>query len=85
MRQHLVGGYRNATTCRKCLDHVKEEIKEYMSKKEEIKEQRNLIVDISAGDYGIEDEEEDEMSVSNSNKRAAPSDPSRCFIMPKAH
>ena len=73
MKQHLVGGYRNATACRKCLDHVKEEINNYMSKKKEIKEQRNLIVDIDAEDYGIEDKDEDEVSVSNLNKRAAPS------------
>lgn len=33
MKQHLVGGYRNVTACTKCPDHVKEEIKEYMSKK----------------------------------------------------
>lgn len=42
-----------ATACRKCPDHMKEEINEYISKKKEIKEQRNLIVDIDAEDYGI--------------------------------
>ena len=65
MKQHLVGGYRNATACRKCPDHVKEEIKDYMSKKKEIKEQRNLIVDIDVQDYGIEDEDEGSISVNN--------------------
>lgn len=41
MKQHLLGGYRNAT-CKQCLVHVKEEIKVYKSKKKEVKEQRNL-------------------------------------------
>ena len=74
-QQHLVGGYRNVTTCRKCPDYVKEEIKKYMSKKKMIKEQRNLIVDIGIEDYGIEDADEDEgsVSVNNLNKRATPS------------
>ncbi|TYK20918.1 hypothetical protein E5676_scaffold284G00600 [Cucumis melo var. makuwa] len=65
LKQHLVGGYRSATACRKCPDHVKEEIKDYMSKKKEIKEQRNLIVDIDVQDYGIEDEDEGSISVNN--------------------
>ncbi|KAA0052326.1 hypothetical protein E5676_scaffold113G001490 [Cucumis melo var. makuwa] len=50
---------------RKCPDHVKEEIKDCMSKKKEIKEQRNLIVDIDVQDYGIEDEDEGSISVNN--------------------
>ncbi|CAK9327639.1 unnamed protein product [Citrullus colocynthis] len=45
-------------------DHVKEEIKEYMSKKKDIKEQRNLIVDIDVEDYGIEDQDENDVGVS---------------------
>ncbi|KAA0032269.1 uncharacterized protein E5676_scaffold1327G00190 [Cucumis melo var. makuwa] len=65
LKQHLVGSYRNVTACRKCPDHVKEEIKDYMSKKKEIKEQRNLIVDIDVQDYGIEDEDEGSISVNN--------------------
>ncbi|XP_050940902.1 uncharacterized protein LOC127149443 [Cucumis melo] len=65
LKQHLVGGYRNVTACRKCSDHVKEEIKDYMSKKKQIKEQRNLIVDIDVQDYGIEDEDEGSISVNN--------------------
>uniref|UniRef100_A0A9I9DRG0 BED-type domain-containing protein n=1 Tax=Cucumis melo TaxID=3656 RepID=A0A9I9DRG0_CUCME len=65
LKHHLVGGYRNDTACRKCPDHMKEEIKDYMSKKKEIKEQRNLIVDIDVQDYGIEDEDEGSVSVNN--------------------
>ncbi|KAA0053508.1 uncharacterized protein E6C27_scaffold190G00650 [Cucumis melo var. makuwa] len=65
LKQHLVGGYRNAIACKKCSDHVKEEIRDYMSKKKEIKEQRNLIVDIDVQDYGMEDEDEGSISVNN--------------------
>ncbi|TYK28304.1 hypothetical protein E5676_scaffold600G001270 [Cucumis melo var. makuwa] len=65
LKQHLVGGYRNAIACKKCPDHVKEEIRDYMSKKKEIKEQRNLIVDIDVQDYGMEDEDEGSISVNN--------------------
>ncbi|KAA0066645.1 uncharacterized protein E6C27_scaffold979G00720 [Cucumis melo var. makuwa] len=36
-----------------------------MSKKKEIKEQRNLIVDIDVQDYGMEDEDEGSISVNN--------------------
>ncbi|KAA0068068.1 hypothetical protein E6C27_scaffold238G00160 [Cucumis melo var. makuwa] len=65
LKQHLVGGYRNAIACKKCPDHVKEEIRDYMSKKKEIKEQRNLIVDIDVQDYGMEDEDEGSINVNN--------------------
>ena len=44
---------------------MKKAIKEYMSKKKETKEQRNLIVDIDVEDYGIEDEDERSVSVNN--------------------
>ena len=37
VKQHLIGGYRNATAWRKCPDHD-EEIKAYMSKKKETEE-----------------------------------------------
>ena len=32
-KQHLVGGYKNAKKCRKCLEHVREEMEKYMSSK----------------------------------------------------
>ena len=72
MKQHLVGGCGNAIACRKWPDHVKEEIKEYMFKIKDIKAPRNLIVDIGAEDNGVENEDEDEgtVSVNNLNKRA---------------
>ena len=36
-KQHLVGGYKNAKKCRKCLEHVREEMEEYMSSQEKSK------------------------------------------------
>ena len=32
-KQHLVGGYRNAKKCKKCQEHVREKIEEYMTAK----------------------------------------------------
>ena len=32
VKQHLVGGYRNVTTCPKLSPHFREEVKEYISK-----------------------------------------------------
>ncbi|XP_057984783.1 uncharacterized protein LOC110670460 [Hevea brasiliensis] len=32
-KQHLVGGFRNATMCKKCPTHVREELQEYMQQK----------------------------------------------------
>ena len=39
-KQHLAGGYRNSKACKKCPPAVREEIKEYMSRK--IKEKRQI-------------------------------------------
>ncbi|KAK4423958.1 hypothetical protein Salat_1978700 [Sesamum alatum] len=43
LKQHLIGGYRNAIICPKCPEHVKEEIKNFQQKKPEFKEQMNAI------------------------------------------
>ena len=37
-KQHLVGGFRNTRACPKVPSHIREEIKEYMSKKQADKE-----------------------------------------------
>ncbi|KAJ9697130.1 hypothetical protein PVL29_009062 [Vitis rotundifolia] len=42
-KQHLVGGYRNAKKCRKCLEHVREEMEEYMNVNKDL--------------FGLEDED----------------------------
>ncbi|KAJ9696583.1 hypothetical protein PVL29_008683 [Vitis rotundifolia] len=57
-KQHLVGGYRNAKKCRKCPEHVKEEMEEYMSSKESQKEQMNMEnEDVNEDLFGLEDED----------------------------
>ncbi|TXG48622.1 hypothetical protein EZV62_024497 [Acer yangbiense] len=71
-KQHLVGGFRNVTVCKKCPDVVREEIRDYMIKKKEEKEGRNLAT--GPDDYvsGFGDEYDDDMfgsSGSFSHKR----------------
>ncbi|RVW73543.1 hypothetical protein CK203_062078 [Vitis vinifera] len=57
-KQHLVSGYRNAKKCRKCLEHVREEMKEYMSSKKNQKEQMNMGSEYVNEDlFGLEDED----------------------------
>ncbi|RVW62502.1 hypothetical protein CK203_064010 [Vitis vinifera] len=57
-KQHFVGGYRNAKKCRKCLEHVREEMKEYMSSKKNKKEQMNMGSEYVNEDlFGLEDED----------------------------
>ena len=41
-KQHLVGGFRNTKECPKCPPSVKEEIREYMQKKKNIRDERNM-------------------------------------------
>lgn len=47
----------------KCPEHVKTELRTFMSKKKEIKEQRNLTVDIDATNFDIDDEDDDKLLV----------------------
>ncbi|RVW38640.1 hypothetical protein CK203_077543 [Vitis vinifera] len=57
-KQHLVGGYRNAKKCRKCPEHVREEMEEYMSSKKNQKEQMNMGSEYVNEDlFGLEDED----------------------------
>lgn len=41
-KQHLVGGYRNVNKHTKCLEHVREEIKDYASTQKSKNEQMNM-------------------------------------------
>ncbi|KAK8632410.1 hypothetical protein V6N13_072802 [Hibiscus sabdariffa] len=74
MKQHLVGGFKNVTKCPQCPEHIREEVKNFMLKKEEVKT-TNLM---SSQDfsYGADDqEEEDELEMfdssgPNSSKRS---------------
>ncbi|XP_059659240.1 uncharacterized protein LOC132306061 [Cornus florida] len=58
-KQHIVGGYRNVQACKKCPEHVKEEIREYMSKKKEEKEYTNLLPDFD----DMDDQDEDDVAI----------------------
>ncbi|KAK0592400.1 hypothetical protein LWI29_018465 [Acer saccharum] len=63
-KQHLVGGFKNVTDCRKCPEAVKQEIQDYMLKKKR-KEDRIL----PPGDYdsgfgeGDDDDDDDDDDV----------------------
>ncbi|XP_042451216.1 uncharacterized protein LOC122036087 [Zingiber officinale] len=56
---HLIGGNRNVKACPKCPEHVKEEIREFMQKKNNLKNQMDEIPHSDDVD-NLEDLEEDE-------------------------
>lgn len=59
LKQHLTGGYRNVTACKKCPEHVKAEMIEYMAKKKYDREQMNLVHESNQmTDFDDEDEME---------------------------
>ncbi|GAB2286270.1 hypothetical protein Dimus_039755 [Dionaea muscipula] len=68
-KQHLAGGYRNARGCPDCPEHVRNDIRDYMSKKEaERKEgemQSQRLPDFD--DYGFGEDELDEVGESEVN------------------
>ncbi|XP_028108499.1 uncharacterized protein LOC114307307 [Camellia sinensis] len=66
VKQHLVGGYRNVTACPKCPAHVREEIREFMSKNKTQKEEMNMLPDFD--DMDMEDEDGDVVEI-NANQR----------------
>lgn len=55
-KRHLVGEFRNVTKCTKVPEPTREEIREYMANKKEVKEKVNLLPDTNAM---IDEEEED--------------------------
>ncbi|GMP99210.1 hypothetical protein CsSME_00046772 [Camellia sinensis var. sinensis] len=61
VKQHLAGGYRNVTACPKCPSHVREEIREFMSKKKTQKEEMNMLPDFD--DMDMEDEDDDVVEI----------------------
>ncbi|XP_059650757.1 uncharacterized protein LOC132296590 [Cornus florida] len=58
-KQHIIRGYRNVQACKKCPEHVKEEIREYMSKKKEEKEHTNLL----PGFDDMDDQDENDVTI----------------------
>ncbi|GMP25163.1 hypothetical protein CsSME_00002160 [Camellia sinensis var. sinensis] len=69
VKQHLAGGYRNVTACPKCPAHVREEIREFLSKKKTQKEEMNMLPDFDDTDMGDENEDEDVVEI-NVNQRS---------------
>ncbi|XP_028101977.1 uncharacterized protein LOC114301249 [Camellia sinensis] len=69
VKQHLAGGYRNVTACPKCPSHVREEIREFMSKKKTQKEEINMLPDFNDMDMEDEDEDDDVIEINVNQHR----------------
>ena len=63
MKQHFVGGFRNAKACGKIPEHVKVEIKEYLSQKKKQKDERTNLLDFDDATYYETGDEEDDQEV----------------------
>ncbi|KAI7752799.1 hypothetical protein M8C21_021751, partial [Ambrosia artemisiifolia] len=59
LKQHFVGGFRNVTACLRCPDHVREEMRIYMQKKEMSKLENVMNSRIRVNEYDLDDDEED--------------------------
>ncbi|KAM0024561.1 putative transcription factor/ chromatin remodeling BED-type(Zn) family [Helianthus debilis subsp. tardiflorus] len=59
LKQHFVGGFRNVTVCLRCPEHVREEMKIYMQKKEMSKVENVMNSRIRVNEYDLDDTEED--------------------------
>ncbi|XP_073122785.1 uncharacterized protein [Henckelia pumila] len=66
---HLVGGNRNVKECSKCPEHVKEEIKEFIKKKSNLKNQMNDIPHLDDIVDLEDDEDEDDLQTKRKGKR----------------
>ncbi|XP_042030570.1 uncharacterized protein LOC121777389 [Salvia splendens] len=77
LKEHFVGGFKNVTKCTKCPPHVREEMINYMKKKEDAKilqvftvaasQSRQEFEDLGYGEY-----EEDNIIGSSSTKQKRP-------------
>ncbi|RWR73913.1 hypothetical protein CKAN_00222200 [Cinnamomum micranthum f. kanehirae] len=63
VKQHLAGGFRNITACPKCPAEVREEIREYMTKKKKEKEEMNMLPHFDELANAYEEDEEDDVEV----------------------
>ncbi|XP_021836188.2 uncharacterized protein [Spinacia oleracea] len=74
LKQHLVGGFRNALKCPSCPEHVREKVKDFMIKKAQDKANSQMMPNIPQFDHGVDDdgerEEEDCEIVGSSGKRS---------------
>ncbi|RWR83607.1 Aminoacyl-tRNA synthetase [Cinnamomum micranthum f. kanehirae] len=69
VKQHLPGGFRNVTACPKCPAEVREEIREYMTKKKKEKEEMNMLPHFDELANAYEEDEEDDVEVIERGKR----------------
>ncbi|XP_028077965.1 uncharacterized protein LOC114279882 [Camellia sinensis] len=69
VKQHLAEGYRNVTACPKCPSHVRDEIREFMSKKKTQKEEMNMLPDFDGINMEEEDEDEDVVEINVNQHR----------------
>ncbi|RWR76250.1 hypothetical protein CKAN_00468400 [Cinnamomum micranthum f. kanehirae] len=69
VKQHLAGGFRNITACPKCPAEVREEIREYMTKKKKEKEEMNMLPHFDELANAYEEDEEDDVEVIERGKR----------------
>ena len=60
-KQHLTGGYQNTKACKKCPPAIREEIKEYMSRKIEEKRQIDQFSNFDNGDKDEVEEVQDDV------------------------
>lgn len=75
-KQHLAGGYRNASSCKKCPPHVREEIKAFIENKkiEKIEAVRNVLEENMYDDL---EEDQDHVRESASGTASIASNPSQ--------
>lgn len=77
-KQHIVGGYRNVDACKNCPTHVKEEIKEYIAKKKQEKEQTKLVPNFDEAVFEDDDHgDEDVVEIGHDGKRVMTSSGSK--------
>ncbi|XP_028082295.1 uncharacterized protein LOC114283626 [Camellia sinensis] len=69
VKQHLAGGFKNVTACSKCPAHVREETREFMSKKKTQKEEMNMLPDFDDMDMEDEDEDDDVVEINVNQRR----------------
>ncbi|XP_020082516.1 uncharacterized protein LOC109706122 [Ananas comosus] len=79
-KQHIVGGFRNAKACGTCPPHVREEIKDFMTKKVAEKQQNEFMPDFEDVDHFDDNEEEDDVAELSAKGKRIQSKSSGCSI-----
>ncbi|XP_057504011.1 uncharacterized protein LOC130787631 [Actinidia eriantha] len=82
MKQHYVRGFRNLTICPRCPSEIREEMQNYMAKKQSDKEQMHMMPDFDEMDNELEDDEDDIVRT-NRHGKSIQSSQSFIFVLPK--